>query len=92
MFFIVDMERDIVMYPRMFNAGIGKTLQAKLVEKVEGSCSGRYGFIISVINIHSTGDGHIREGHGYVTFPMKFQALVFRPFKGEVFDGIVTTV
>ena len=26
------------------------------------------------------------------TFPMRFNAIVFRPFKGEVFDAVVTQV
>jgi hypothetical protein len=31
-------------------------------------------------------------GGGLATFPMRFNAIVFRPFKGEVFDAVVTTV
>ena len=29
---------------------------------------------------------------GFVTFPLQYQAIVFRPFKGEVLDAIVTLV
>ena len=31
-------------------------------------------------------------GGGLATFPMRFNAIVFRPFKGEVFDAVVTQV
>merc|ERR1719387_2561853 len=31
-------------------------------------------------------------GAGFVTFPIRFTAVVFRPFKGEVLDAVVTTV
>lgn len=31
-------------------------------------------------------------GAGLVTFPVRFMAVVFRPFKGEVLDAVVTTV
>lgn len=31
-------------------------------------------------------------GAGVVTFPVRFMAVVFRPFKGEVLDAVVTTV
>ena len=31
-------------------------------------------------------------GQGLVMFPIKYSAVVFRPFKGEVLDAIVTTV
>ena len=84
--------------------------------QVEGSCSGRHGFIITVTEVLSIGKGKIREGArrlqicgvvwrrlgrltpcaaagaGLVTFPIKYMAVVFRPFKGEVLDAVVTTV
>ena len=31
-------------------------------------------------------------GAGLVTFPIRYMAVVFRPFKGEVLDAVVTTV
>ena len=36
--------------------------------------------------------GVIEEGSGFVTFPVSFKAIVFRPFKGEVVDAVVTQV
>ena len=36
--------------------------------------------------------GVIEEGTGFVTFPVSFKAIVFRPFKGEVVDAVVTQV
>lgn len=38
------------------------------------------------------GKGLIREGTGYVTFPVKYQCVVFRPFKGEILEAVVTMV
>ena len=46
--------------------------------KVEGSCSGQYGFVICVTEVKEIGKGRIREGAGLVTFPIKFAAIVFR--------------
>ena len=46
--------------------------------QVEGSCSGRYGFVICVTEVKEIGKGRIREGAGVVTFPIKFAAIVFR--------------
>ena len=34
----------------------------------------------------------IVPGGGLATFPIKYNAVVFRPFKGEVFDAVVTVV
>ena len=34
----------------------------------------------------------IQPGRGFVLYPIKYKAIVFRPFKNEVVDGIVTQV
>lgn len=92
MFFHIEMERDLLLLPQHFGPNVKEHLRTKLIEKVEGSCSGRYGFIICVTEVKHIGKGRIREGAGLVTFPMKFAAIVFRPFKGEVLDAKVVTV
>lgn len=52
----------------------------------------RYGFVIAVTQIDNIGAGLIQHGQGFVMYPVKYKAVVFRPFKGEVLDGIVTQV
>ena len=56
------------------------------------SCLGKYGFVIAVTTIDSVGAGLIQPGEGFVTYPVKYKAIVFRPFKGEVLDAVVTQV
>lgn len=34
----------------------------------------------------------IQPGRGFVLYPVKYKAIVFRPFKGEVVDAVVTQV
>uniref|UniRef100_A0A7S0Q1B7 DNA-directed RNA polymerase II subunit RPB7 n=1 Tax=Coccolithus braarudii TaxID=221442 RepID=A0A7S0Q1B7_9EUKA len=92
MFFHIPMERELLLYPNHFGPNVHELLVKKLIAKVEGSCSGRHGFVICVTDIQTTGAGRIREGAGLATFAMKFNAIVFRPFKGQVLDAIVTTV
>lgn len=36
--------------------------------------------------------GEIDSSTGFAVFPIKYHALVFRPFRGEVLDSIVTRV
>ncbi|CAO3671547.1 unnamed protein product [Umbelopsis vinacea] len=67
-------------------------LNDKLYTDVEGTCSGRFGYIITVVRIHSIGKGKILPGSGLAEFKVKYQAIVFKPFKGEVVDAVVTTV
>ena len=54
--------------------------------------SGRHGFVLAVTGIESIGKGLIRDGTPFVTFPVKYRCVVFRPFEGEVLEAVVTTV
>ena len=52
----------------------------------------RYGFVIAVTTIDSIGAGLIQPSRGFVMYNVKYKAIVFRPFKGEVLDAVVTQV
>lgn len=52
----------------------------------------RYGFVIAVTTIDNIGAGLILPGQGFVVYPVKYKAIVFRPFKGEVLDAVVRQV
>lgn len=60
--------------------------------KVEGTCTGKYGFVIAVTTIDTIGHGIIQPGRGFVIYPVKYKAIVFRPFKGQVVDAVVNQV
>uniref|UniRef100_A0A8C1GQK6 DNA-directed RNA polymerase subunit n=1 Tax=Cyprinus carpio TaxID=7962 RepID=A0A8C1GQK6_CYPCA len=68
------------------------TVKQKLFTEVEGTCTGKYGFVIAVTTIDNIGAGVIQPGRGFVLYPVKYKAIVFRPFKGEVVDAVVTQV
>lgn len=67
-------------------------LKDKLYADVEGTCTGRYGYVITVLSLHNIGKGKILPGSGLAEFKVNYQAIVFKPYKGEVLDAIVTTV
>jgi DNA-directed RNA polymerase II subunit RPB7 len=67
-------------------------LESKLHADVEGTCSGKYGYIISVVTLMDIGRGTILPGSGQAEFVARYRAIVFKPFKGEVVDGIVNNV
>lgn len=48
--------------------------------------------MVAVTTIDNIGAGIIQPGQGFVVYPVKYKAIVFRPFKGEVLDAIVTQV
>lgn len=92
MFYHVSLEHEILLHPRYFGAQLLETVKQKLFNEVEGQCNGKHGFVIAVTTIDNIGSGLIQSGSGFVTYPVKYKAIVFRPFKGEVLDGVVTQV
>lgn len=67
-------------------------LKAKLYSDVEGTCSGEFGYIIAVVRIEDIGQGLVLSGSGHAEFVIRYRAIVFKPFKGQVVDGVVNNV
>lgn len=84
------MDQDILIHPRYFGPELQEVIELKLRE-IEGTCSGKYGFIIIVTSIVEIGPGIIYPG-GFASYLVKYMAVVFRPFKDAIYDGIVKQV
>lgn len=69
-----------------------ETVKQKLYTEVEGTSTGKNGFVIAVTTIDNIGSGIIQPGQGFVVYPVKYKAIVFRPFKGEVVDAVVSQI
>lgn len=48
--------------------------------------------MIAVLEIVDVGNGIVLSGNGQAEFIITYKAVVFKPFKGEVLDGVVTQV
>ncbi|KAK1259024.1 hypothetical protein QJS04_geneDACA001459 [Acorus gramineus] len=92
MFFHIELERNIQLHPRHFGPRLKEKLKQKLMRDVEGTCSGRHGFVVAITHFDDFGKGLIREGTGFVTFPVRYRCVIFRPFKNEVLEAVVTLV
>eukprot|EP01135_Chromosphaera_perkinsii_P005869 Nk52_evm2s370 gene=Nk52_evmTU2s370 len=95
MFFHTELNHEILLHPRYFGPRLSKILLQKLNSEIEGTCMGKHGFVIMVTEVVDISKGKIQEGlewKGLVTFSVKYKAVVFRPFKGEVLDAIVKQV
>ena len=61
--------------------------------QVEGSCTGRHGFIIMITGLTHVSEGMVTDdGTARAKFHVKYSCIAFRPFKGEVLDATVTQV
>ncbi|KAG7878530.1 hypothetical protein KL925_004431 [Ogataea polymorpha] len=95
MFFIKDLSLNLTLHPSYFGPQMNQYLQQKLLTDVEGTCTGQFGYIICVLDSMSidVGKGKIVPGQqGYAEFEVKYRAVVWKPFKGEVVDAIVSSV
>ena len=61
------------------------------LEQKNSSDSGHFEVCIRKV-FFIAGAGLIQPGQGFVVYPVKYKAIVFRPFKGEVLDAVVTQV
>ncbi|XP_056688946.1 DNA-directed RNA polymerase II subunit RPB7-like [Spinacia oleracea] len=99
MYFHIVLEKTIEIESRHFGHRFRDNIISKLIIDVEGTCSERHGFVVAVTGIEDIGKGLgcvwalIRDnGTAFVTFPVKFKCLVFRPFKGEIVEAVITMV
>lgn len=92
MFYHLELHHELSLHPRYFGDKLEETVKQKLFCDVEGTCTGKYGFVIAITSIDNIGDGIIQSSTGFATYQLKYKAIVFRPFKNEVLDGIVDQV
>lgn len=81
-----------MLHPRYFGNQLHNYVYEKLYNEIEGTCLGRFGYIIAITSITEIGAGMFEHAGGLAKFPILYKAIVFRPFKGEIMDGIVKQV
>lgn len=105
MFFLKEMEHEVTLSPGYFASGLTDLVRYALYRQLEGTYDGRHGYIVAVLALDSISKGVIRDSSGGLlatqgslalastaTFTVKFRAIIYRPFKGEVVDAIIRTV
>lgn len=62
MFYHIPLEHEICLHPKYFGPELLETVKRKLFNEVEGTCTGKYGFVIAVTTIDNIGSGLIQPG------------------------------
>jgi DNA-directed RNA polymerase II subunit RPB7 len=83
MFFLHKLERRVTLHPSYFGKDMHSKLTEKLLKDVEGTCVGNY-YIIAIMDTFDISEGRVLPGSGLAEFVIKYRAVVWRPFKGEV--------
>lgn len=93
MFYYLVLKKSIDIHPKNFGKRLREVIQEKVITETEGTCNGKYGYVVAVTSIDSIGQGKVRQDQsGYATFPVTYGCVVCRPYKGEVLDAVVQSV
>mmetsp|Transcript_23568 Transcript_23568/g.45771 ORF Transcript_23568/g.45771 Transcript_23568/m.45771 type:complete len:176 (-) Transcript_23568:318-845(-) len=93
MFFITTLNQNIYISAKYFKNDLKKNLISTLLGTVEGSNAGPFGNIVIVTDIcNKWGQGKLLIGSPSAMYNITFRAITFRPFKGEIFDAIITNI
>jgi len=92
MFFLRTLEEQVKIEPRFFGRDLEKYQTKLLYSKVEGKVDGENGYVIAVVGIEDIGKCEIIAGRAHAISTIRYQAIVYMPFPGEVVDGVVETV
>ncbi len=82
MYFLYDLERTITLHPSFFGPRVKEYLTNRLLEDVEGTCTGSY-YIICVMDAYDISEGRVVPGSAVAEYTVHYRAVVWRPFKGE---------
>ena len=91
MFFVKELEHRIDLHPSFFSSTAQDYIRQKLYQDVEGTNSGTH-MVIAVLSIDEISEPKIVPGTGFAQYNVGYRAIVWRPFKGEVVDGLVSSV
>lgn len=91
MFFLHEIERIVNLHPSYFDKDTHKYITDTLYQDVEGTNTGNY-YIVCVVNVIDISEPRVLPGSSFAEFKILFTAVVWRPFKGQVCDGMVSSV
>ena len=83
MFFLKELEKTIQLHPSYFGPLIRSHIHKELLQKEEGSSTGKY-TIVCILDSFDITDGQVMPGSGSAEYTVHYKAIVWRPYKGEV--------
>jgi DNA-directed RNA polymerase II subunit RPB7 len=91
MFFQKQLTHRVLLPPDCFGPALRQEVTRRLKQQVEGMCHGQLGFIIAVLSIIDISPGVIQDAYGLAAFTISYNAILLKPFKGEVIDATVSS-
>jgi len=91
MFFLHEIERDVMVHPSYFGPHVQSEVANKLLKDIEGQNIGNY-IVLCVLSNWEMSEGRCIPGSAQAEYTIHFKAVVWKPYKGEIVDGQVASV
>ncbi|CAM9833757.1 unnamed protein product [Chrysoparadoxa australica] len=94
MFYLKELKKELLLPPAHFGPQLKETIRRQLIEEVEGTSLGKFGYVVTVYNMpdEDISLGIMEYDTGFVNALVTYKAICFRPFINEVLDATVTNV
>ena len=93
MYFVISDKKSIAMRPCDLGPFFQQRLEERLRFELEGSLSKNHdGTIVYIFRISDKSKPRVQDGTGFAVVDVGFEAIVFRPFRNEVIDCVVSEV
>eukprot|EP00746_Dinoflagellata_sp_MGD_P125527 gnl/MRDRNA2_/MRDRNA2_60287_c0_seq1.p1 gnl/MRDRNA2_/MRDRNA2_60287_c0~~gnl/MRDRNA2_/MRDRNA2_60287_c0_seq1.p1 ORF type:complete len:179 (-),score=1.34 gnl/MRDRNA2_/MRDRNA2_60287_c0_seq1:150-686(-) len=89
MFYMVEMEKKLMISPNHITPFIKKFLYRKICEEVEDTCVESVGCVIAVHSLNTISEGLVHYDTGSVMFAVRFNCVVSHPKNNDVIDVVV---
>lgn len=76
MFYHIPLDHEICLHPKYFGPDLLETVKRKLFNEVEGTCTGKYGFVVAVTTIDNIGAGLIQPGTYVLSLSLEYTAYI----------------
>lgn len=88
-----QLEWELRLAPAHFGREIKREIRERLIQERRGATLENGAVIVEVLDVadDDMGEGHLDPLTGEAKYHVTYEALLFRFFKGEVCDGVVTT-
>ncbi|KAM9952302.1 hypothetical protein ACTFIT_002996 [Dictyostelium discoideum] len=88
MFHLITIEDKVRIAPSQFNNEV-QTIEDEIEKKYTSKVVLNAGLFVALYDILGTGDSYVHSGDGGAHLMVRFRMVVFKPFKGEVLEGVI---
>merc|ERR1712196_214060 len=89
MFYLVEIEKNITVPPKILGSTLKNYIENKIQEETEDTCTDFHGCIVAIHAIKHIGDGIVQYETGSVSFVVQFECITYKPKVNEVVDIVV---